>query len=69
MAPSATEPSAQAPGQENTLPPPCLYPVREVHFEKYLKPQPDGYQLASRRSQGASIVIDNGKFRPPKSNN
>ncbi|RDL31448.1 Uncharacterized protein BP5553_09657 [Venustampulla echinocandica] len=61
MAPSATEPAAQAPESENTIPPPKLYTPRETHFERFQKPQPDGYaEAVSRGPEGAAIVIDNG---------
>lgn len=46
---------------ENNVPPPQLYPPREAHFEKFIEPQPDGYQKAkSRGGDRAAIVIDNG---------
>lgn len=41
--------------------PPQLYPVKEAHFERFLEPQPEGYQRAVARGRGnAAIVIDNG---------
>ena len=61
MAPSAIDQSAQASEPQNIVPPPKLYTPREIHFEKYLDSQPDGYQKAvSRGPERAAIVIDNG---------
>ncbi|KAH7386176.1 hypothetical protein BKA64DRAFT_135419 [Cadophora sp. MPI-SDFR-AT-0126] len=61
MAPSATEPQAQASQTENGLPPLRLYTPRETRFEKFIETQEDGYRQAkSRGNQGAAIVIDNG---------
>jgi actin-related protein 5 len=63
MAPSAIDPSTSAQGLEtqNVLSPPQLYTPREIHFEKYLGNQPDGYrQAVSRGPERAAIVIDNG---------
>ncbi|PBP28510.1 actin [Diplocarpon rosae] len=61
MAPSATEPQAQASEPENTVPPPHLYTPRESHFEGFVKIQADGYRQAkSRGSPRCAIVIDNG---------
>lgn len=61
MAPSAIDAVSQGPEQADTLPPPHLYSVKEAHFERFVEPQPDGYQKAvSRGSSNAAIVIDNG---------
>jgi actin-related protein 5 len=61
MAPSATDLSAQTSEPQNALPPPKLYTPREIHFEKYLDAQTDGYRQAKSRGPGrAAIVIDNG---------
>ena len=63
MAPSAIDPSAQASEPQNALPPPKLFTPREIHFEKYLDVQADGYRLAkSRGPERAAIVIDNGNI-------
>jgi actin-related protein 5 len=63
MAPSATEPQAQASQPETALPPPHLYTPRESRFEKFVEVQEDGYRQAkSRGNQAAAIVIDNGRF-------
>lgn len=65
MSPSAMDLDAPASEQQNSLPPPTLYPAKDLHFDKYLEPQPDGYQKAkSRGSDQAAIVIDNGNFVP-----
>ncbi len=64
MAPSAIDPPAQGPSQSAVTSPPRLYPVKEAHFEKFLEPQPDGYEQAvSRGSSNVAIVIDNGNLR------
>ena len=66
MAPSATDPSMSTQGPEtlNAIPPPKLYTPREIHFEKYVESQADGYrQAVSRGPERAAIVIDNGN--PP----
>ncbi len=61
MAPSATDPPAQAPEQETVIPPPNLYTPREGRFENFVEVQADGYRQAkSRGPQRAAIVIDNG---------
>ncbi|PQE17950.1 putative ARP5-Actin-related protein [Rutstroemia sp. NJR-2017a WRK4] len=61
MAPSATGHEAPASEQQNVVPPPTLYSAKEVHFEKYVAPQSDGYRKAKARGPGqAAIVIDNG---------
>ncbi|TGO63162.1 hypothetical protein BOTNAR_0104g00100 [Botryotinia narcissicola] len=45
----------------NSIPPPTLYPAKDLHFDKYVEPQPDGYRTAKSRGSGqAAIVIDNG---------
>ena len=65
MAPSAINPSAQAPGPQSSAPPPKLHTPRELHFEKYLPIQPDGYRKArSLGPERAAIVIDNGTHCP-----
>ncbi|KAG0650264.1 Actin arp5 [Hyphodiscus hymeniophilus] len=61
MAPSAIDPSTQASDPQISAPPPQLYTPRELHFERYLASQPDGYRQArSRGPERAAIVIDNG---------
>jgi actin-related protein 5 len=61
MAPSAVDPPARESGPPDTTHPLKLYSVKESHFEKFLEPQPDGYQKAAARGRGnAAIVIDNG---------
>ncbi|PMD54206.1 actin-like ATPase domain-containing protein [Hyaloscypha bicolor E] len=61
MAPSAIDTPMHDAEPENNVPPPQLYPPREAHFEKFIEPQPDGYQKAkSRGGDRAAIVIDNG---------
>jgi actin-related protein 5 len=66
MAPSAIGPPAQGLAQPFVTRPATLYPVKEAHFESYLKPQPEGYQQAVRRgSDNAAIVIDNGIAHVP----
>lgn len=52
-----------APEMQKSIPlsPPTLYPAKDLHFDKYVEPQPDGYQKAkSQESDQAAIVIDNG---------
>jgi actin-related protein 5 len=69
MAPSAIHSPSQETGQPSELKPPRLYPTKEAHFERFLEPQPDGYQRAVARGPGrAAIVIDNGnsEFAPVK---
>lgn len=64
MAPSAVESCTQASEAQNAIQPPHLYTPRELHFEKFLDVQADGYQKAVSRGPGrAAIVIDNGS--PP----
>jgi actin-related protein 5 len=47
------------------LPPPTVYPVQEVKFERHMPPQVDGREKALARPPGTTaIVIDNGKARP-----
>jgi actin-related protein 5 len=61
MAPSAIYSLTQETGQPSVIKPPQTYPVKEAHFEKYLEPQPEGYQRAVARGPGnTAIVIDNG---------
>lgn len=61
MAPSAIYSLTQETGQSSVIRPPQLYPVKEARFEKYLEPQPEGFQRAVARGPGnAAIVIDNG---------
>jgi len=61
MAPSAIYSLTQETGQPSVIKPSQLYPVKEAHFEKYLEPQPEGFQRAVARGPGnAAIVIDNG---------
>lgn len=48
------------------LPPPKLYPVQEVKFERYMPPQVDGREQALAQPRGSTaIVIDNGQTRAP----
>ncbi|KAH6660705.1 putative chromatin remodeling complex subunit [Truncatella angustata] len=66
MAPSAIDPPAQVLGElpirrEKTYPAARIFPVKEVRFEKYTPPQPDGREKALAQPAGsAAIVIDNG---------
>ncbi|KAG4027104.1 hypothetical protein MFRU_033g00740 [Monilinia fructicola] len=47
--------------KSTTTSPPTIYPAKDIHFDKYVEPQPDGYQKAKSRESGqAAIVIDNG---------
>lgn len=53
------------PGPANDLPPPKLYPVREVKFEKPVPVHTDGREKALQQTDGsAAIIIDNGALRP-----
>lgn len=65
MAPSATyEPLPSVKGPKEGLPPPTVYPVKEVKFEKAIPSQHDGREKALKQPDGtAAIVIDNG-MRP-----
>lgn len=66
MAPSAIYSPAQESGEPSVIKPPRLYPVKEAHFDKYLEPQPEGYQRAVARGPGqAAIIIDNGNYKYP----
>ncbi|KAJ9142839.1 Actin-like ATPase domain-containing protein [Coniochaeta hoffmannii] len=63
MAPSAIDAPTTLSRREALamLPPPTVYPVQEVKFEKYMPPQIDGREKALARPQGTTaIVIDNG---------
>lgn len=61
MSPSAMDLDAPASEQQNSISPPTLYPAKDLHFDKYVDPQPDGYRTAKSRGSGqAAIVIDNG---------
>jgi hypothetical protein len=61
MTPSAVYSPSQEAGQPSMIKPPQMYPVKEAHFEKYLEPQPEGFERAVSRGPGnAAIVIDNG---------
>lgn len=51
------------PGPANDLPPPKLYPVKEVKFEKPVPVHTDGREKALQHTDGsAAIVIDNGEL-------
>ena len=66
MAPSAISSLTHETELPSVVKPPRLYPVKEAHFEKYLEPQPEGYQRAVTRGPGiAAIVIDNGNCEYP----
>ena len=60
MAPSAIEEPAAAAPPERTYPPAKIFPVKEIKFESFTAPQPDGRKKALSHSD-AAIVIDNGK--------
>lgn len=61
MAPTAVyDTILSKPGPAADLPPPTLYPVKEVKFEKPVPVQPDGRDKALQQRDGAAIVIDNG---------
>ncbi|EON96616.1 putative chromatin remodeling complex subunit protein [Phaeoacremonium minimum UCRPA7] len=61
MAPMALDEPVLQPGPKADLPPPTVYPVKEVHFEKFISPQHDGREKALAQPEGsAAIVIDNG---------
>jgi actin-related protein 5 len=63
MAPSAVDVPMPDAESQTAIPPPQLYAPKELHFEKYLDVQPDGYRRAVSRPAGeAAIVIDNGKW-------
>lgn len=70
MAPSAVDEPADAAAVDikmtdtRTFPPPNIYPVKEMRFEKYIEPQPDGRKRALEQPDSAAIVIDNGKILP-----
>lgn len=64
MAPSAIDRPGQGQSQPAVTTPPHLYSVKEAHFERFLEPQPDGYEQAvGRGSSNVAIVIDNGELR------
>ncbi|KAF3767874.1 actin-like ATPase domain-containing protein [Cryphonectria parasitica EP155] len=62
MAPTASyDTFLSKPGPTADLPPPKLYPVKEVKFEKPTPVQSDGREKALQASDGdAAIIIDNG---------
>lgn len=62
MAPTAIyDTTFSKPGPTADLPPPKLYPVKEVKFEKPIPIQPDGREKALAQKDGdAAIIIDNG---------
>lgn len=62
MAPTATyEPTLSKPGPAADLPPPTVYPVKEIKFEKPIPVQLDGRKKAQEQHDGeAAIIIDNG---------
>ena len=65
MAPMALDEPVLQPGPKADLPPPTVYPVKEVRFEKYITPQHDGREKALAQPEGnAAIVIDNGQIAP-----
>ena len=65
MAPMALDEPVLQPGPKADLPPPTVYPVKEVHFEKFISPQHDGREKALAQPEGsAAIVIDNGQPPP-----
>ncbi|PSS00615.1 actin-like ATPase domain-containing protein [Coniella lustricola] len=62
MAPTAIyDTTFSKPGPAADLPPPTLYPVKEVKFEKPIPVQADGREKALQHKDGdAAIIIDNG---------
>lgn len=61
MAPTAIyDPVLAKPGPAADLPPPKLYPVKEVKFEKPVPVQQDGRDKAMAQDGDVAIVIDNG---------
>lgn len=66
MAPMALDEPLLQRGPKADLPPPTVYPAKEVRFEKFISPQHDGREKALAQPEGtATIVIDNGQQPAP----